>query len=318
MVESHPITSREEWLEWRKHDVTASTIGALFGAHPYTTALRLYVEKRGVEFPNHDDNKVTRRGRWMEPAIGAACRELRPDWEIKAPNVYLRDPTLRLGATPDFYITDIAGSPPSFGVLQAKSASPAVWHDEWLAGEEMPRWIELQCRTEMLLANASFGVVAVMLVDPYNMDVKLIGVPRDAEIEHEIADRVNSFWVQVEAGIEPAPDYGRDTSAIKALHPRETKGVAVDLSSSNHLPELLDQRRALKATIERATSSCTEIENELRYLMKDAEVATGLEGWSITYKSQNVKGYTVEPRTQRPLIIKPRKHPSTKAQEATA
>jgi predicted phage-related endonuclease len=316
MIESHPITSREEWLTWRKQDVTASNLGALFGVHPYTTALRLYVEKRGVDFPDKDDNKVTRRGRWLEPAIGGAVAELRPDWTIKAPNVYLRDAALRLGATPDFYLyegidrhvfytTEGIGLP--HGVLQAKSVSPAVWHDEWLAGEELPRWIELQCRTEMLLTNATFGVVAVMLVDPFNMDVKLIGVPRDADIEHEIVDRVNSFWAQVEAGIEPTPDYGRDTAAIKALHPRETKGVTVDLSSNNYLPELLDERRGLKTNIDRATNRCTEIENELRYLLKDAEVGTGLDGWSITYKTQNVKGYTVEPRTQRPLIIKQRK-----------
>ena len=50
IVERHEITSREAWLELRKQDVTASTIAALFNCHPYTTALRLYAEKRGTEF----------------------------------------------------------------------------------------------------------------------------------------------------------------------------------------------------------------------------------------------------------------------------
>lgn len=309
MIEQRPITSRDEWLEWRKTDITASVIGALFGVHPYTTALKLYVQHRGVEFPDKDDNKTMRRGRWMEPAIGEAVRELRPDWTIEAPNVYLRYPELRLGATPDFYVGEHATK--QIGVLQAKSVSPAVWHDEWMDGEEIPPWIALQCATETMLAGAEFGCVAVMLVDPFNMDVKLISVPRDPDTENRILAAVSKFWGDVNTGNEPTPDYGRDTAAIKALAPRETKGKQIDLSASNYLPELLADRYALKKTIERATNRCSEIENELRYLMKDAEIGAGLEDWSITYKTQNVKGYIVEPRTQRPLIIKQRKQKAT-------
>ena len=68
MIERKTFTSRDEWLEWRKQDVTASSIGALFNCHPYTTALRLYAEKRGTDFLV-EDNKAMRRGRWLEPAV---------------------------------------------------------------------------------------------------------------------------------------------------------------------------------------------------------------------------------------------------------
>ena len=49
-IETRQITSRDEWLQWRKQDITASVIGALFNVHPYKTALQLYVEKRDAEF----------------------------------------------------------------------------------------------------------------------------------------------------------------------------------------------------------------------------------------------------------------------------
>ena len=96
-IERRAIVDREQWLDWRRQDVTASAIGALFRVHPYTTKLCLYAEKRGVEFPD-EDNKVKRRGRWLEPAVAEAVRELRPDWTIEPPRCYLRDPELRLGA----------------------------------------------------------------------------------------------------------------------------------------------------------------------------------------------------------------------------
>jgi predicted phage-related endonuclease len=165
-IERRAIVDREQWLAWRWQDVTASQIGALFGVHPYTTKLRLYAEKRGVEFPD-EDNKVKRRGRWLEPAVAEAVRELRPDWTIEPARCYLRDPELRLGATPDFFIH---GDPRGLGVLQCKSVAASVFARDWADGKDVPLWITLQTAVEMMLAEAAFGAIAVLLVDPFDMD----------------------------------------------------------------------------------------------------------------------------------------------------
>jgi YqaJ-like viral recombinase domain len=311
MIEQRPITNREEWLGWRKLDVTASVIGALFDVHPYVTALKLYVEKRGVEFPT-EETKTMRRGRWLEPAIGAAVAELRPDWEIRAPGLYLRDGTLRLGATPDFYIY---GDPRGPGVLQVKSVAPSVYHNDWDHGAEPPLWITLQTATEVMLSNSAFGAVACMLVDPHQMDVQIIDLgPRQPKAEAKIVDAVHEFWQRVQDGIEPEPDYGRDTDVIRALHPREAPGKSINLFGNNHIPELLEHRSILKETITDAEKRCKVIENEIKCLLKDAETVTGLQGWRITYKTESIKGYEVKPRTQRPLRITDKRE----GKEATA
>jgi len=304
MVETRTITNRAEWLAWRRQDVTASVVGALFGVHPYSTALRLYVEKRGVEFPEQDDNKVMRRGRWLEPAIGKAVSELSPHWELESPGVYLRDPELQLGATPDFYIH---GDPRGLGVLQAKSVAPSVFHRDWLNGDEPPLWITLQTLTEMMLSNAAFGIVAVLLVDPHQMDCTMLDIPRNEAAEAKIISAVRTFWTMVEQGREPAPDYGRDADVIKAMAPHEEPGKSVDLSSNNQLPELLETRARLMARIKEAEESCDRIENEIRFLMRDAETATGLNGWRITYKTGDRAGYTVPPKRLRVLRIHDRR-----------
>jgi predicted phage-related endonuclease len=308
VIEQHPITSREEWLELRKQDCTASTIGALFNCHPYVTVLRLFCEKRGVQFADAD-NRVFRRGRWLEPAVAKAVEEERPEWQLKAPKVYLRDPDIRLGCTPDYFID---GDPRGLGVLQAKSVAPSVYQREWLGGSEIPFWIVLQTLVECMLSDAAFGVVAALLVDPHAMDVAILEVPRHADSELKILVAVQNFWRSVASGIEPDPDFAHDADVIKALRPRETPGKQIDFSRLNSLPPMLEERAALMADIKKADARCDEIETEIKHLMGDAESANGLLDWRITYKVQKRAGYTVAPKEPRVLLIKD-KRPQTES-----
>ena len=301
-IECRPITSRDEWLEWRKQDVTASVVGALFGVHPYTTSLRIYAEKRGVEFPDAD-NKTMRRGRWLEPAVATAVEEERPDWKLRAPKVYLRDPDLRLGCTPDYFID---GDPRGLGVLQCKTVAPSVYARDWLGGSEIPFWITLQTLTEMMLTDAAFGVVAALLVDAHAMDCAILEVPRHADSELKILVAVRNFWQQVASGLEPDPNFSRDAEVIKLLTPRETPGKAIDFSRHNELPAMLAERAELLARMSEDEDRCDEIEAEVKHLMGDAEFANGLPDWKITYRVQQRAGYTVAPKSPRVLLIKKR------------
>lgn len=304
-IEQREIKSREEWLSWRRGDVTASTVGALFSCHPYCTALRLYAEKRGVEF-SEEDNAAMRRGRWLEPAVAKAVSERRPDWGCYPPGVYLRDPDLRLGATPDFYI---GGDLRGIGVLQAKTVAPSVFHREWEEGREPPLWITLQCLTEMMLADAAFGAVAVLLVDPHVMDVFILEVPRNSAAEAKIIGAVREFWRMIDAGQEPEPDYGRDADVIAALTPHEIKDKAIDLSGNNELPVLLDQRAQLMDRIKADEARKEAIETEIKFMMRDAAIATGIDGFRVTYKTSDRAGYSVPPKSIRSLRITDKRKP---------
>lgn len=301
MIERRPIKSREEWLSWRKRDVTASWIGALFGVDPAPkkTALRLYAEKRGTEF-DEVDNKAMRRGRWLEPAVAVAVHEKSPQWTLTAPAVYLREPDLRLGATPDFFIE---GDPRGQGILEAKTVAPSVYHRDWDSGREPPLWVTLQCATQMMLADAAFGAVAVLLVDPHDMECEILEVPRHAIAEDKIRRAVENFWQAVANGIEPAPDFGRDADVIAAMRGRETPGKPIDFAGHNELPERLAERALLMQRRKRDELRCEEIETEIKYLMGDAERAIGLPDWGITYKTTEYKGYTVPARPRRVLRI---------------
>ena len=101
--ERRTITSREEWLEWRKADITGSAAAALVGAHDYLSLLQLYLDKAGIAPANDVDTPPMRRGRLLESVALEVIREMHPDWNVRPAGEYLRDPVYRLGATPDFY-----------------------------------------------------------------------------------------------------------------------------------------------------------------------------------------------------------------------
>ena len=298
-IERIAITSRAQWLELRKQDVTASSIGALFGVHPYTSALKLYLAHSGVEFDEADD-RVKRRGRLMESSVAAAVAEDRPEWQIEKCAAYYHDTDLRLGATPDFFIH---GDPRGLGVLQTKTAAPHVYERDWQEGEEAPFWIQLQNLTECMLTDAAFGAIAVLKVHAFDLACSIVELPRHPGAEARIVNAVRKFWDDVAYGREPEPDYGKDAELLRAIAPREVIGKSLDLSGDNELPGLLDQREQLMDSIRLCEKRKDEIETEIRFKMRDAERVVGVPDYSITWKSQHRKEFVVPAKDIRTLRI---------------
>lgn len=303
-VERIQVTSREQWLALRKRDVTASVVGALFGAHPYETPLGLYTIKSGVvEIPD-EDNKVLRRGRLLESAVAAAYAEEHPAWKIVKAHVYLRDRKVRIGATPDFFCTDPEGRRV---VLQAKTVSPGEFRKHWTE-ETPPFWISLQTLTEAMLDNAHRGIIAALVVDGWHFDLHHYEVPRHREAEGRIMDAVTNFWSDVEAGRMPKVDYERDGALLAVMYPRHVPGKILDLRMDNRMPELLIQRDGVQQVMKKGKQTLETIETEIKAKLTDAQGAM-CNGWNVSFKEQGRSGYTVEPtsfRVLRATQIKPK------------
>jgi predicted phage-related endonuclease len=295
------ITSNEEWLERRKRHVTASVVGGLFGCHPYTSALRLYVEKSGVELPA-PASSVLRRGRLLEPAVAAAVAEEHPEWQLEKCREYYFDDDVKIGATPDFLIHN---DPRGLGVLQTKTAAPSVFLRDW-SDTDPPFWIALQTLTEMLLTDAAFGVVAVLVVDPHELACPLYDVPRHSGSEYRIIEAVTKFWADVAAGREPGPDYNRDRAVLALLSPKEKSDRVVDLSRDNEAVAALHERAALMENIKNDKARCEAVEAMIMSKMGDAAVAT-VPGFGISWRTTNFNSYTVAGRSKRVLRITDRR-----------
>ena len=303
MIERHSVNldtdaGRAAWLALRKQDVTASTVGALFGCHPYQSAYGLYAEKTGLGV-EPDGGAMLEWRLMLESAVAVAVAKQRPEWRIIKATEYLRDPHLRIGATPDFYIE---GDPRGLGILQAKTIAPSAYKKHWPDGDP-PFWIKLQNAAEMMLEHeAEFGAVAGLVIDPWKVECPITEIPRHEGVEARIREAVAKFWDDIAAGREPSPNYAKDAELIARMYPEAQPLKTIDLTGNNMLPTILPERARLKAEIKRATDRVKEIDAEVQFAMGDAEVAA-LPGFTLTLKTTHRKGYEVKPTSFRALRI---------------
>lgn len=294
-VRTREITDKEEWLGWRKANVNASEAGALFAIDKKTTPLMLYHRKLGT-LPPDEETRAMRRGRWLEPAVIEATRELRQDLEIFQPKLYFDDPELRVGCTPDaFAIEKKTGR---LGVVQAKTVGENVWK-EWVeSGDTSPLAYQLQTMVEAVqTTRADFAILSIMIVG-YDIDMRIAEVPIVRQTWETFLRRVKRFWLDVEKRNAP-PVMAPDADILKKLYPGEP-GLTIDLTGNNMLPELLERHNALSAALKAARAeNVRPLEKEyeaVRTVIKgfigDAETAILPGGQIATFKPQTNPGWT--------------------------
>jgi len=296
MIERHAIPPGMRLHPLRATDLTASDIGAAVGVDPYKSRLALYAEKTGMLMPQADNNAM-RRGRWLEAAVLSAIREENPDWEVRPANIYLRDPQLRLGATPDALA---ATDQPGVTNIQCKVVNRPSYERDWAAGP--PLHYQLQTLAEGMLLRADQSLIAALVIDTYSAELYLHPVPRHEAAEARVEAIAIRFWEDVAAGRMPAPDYARDAETIAAMFPTSVPEPVLDLSADNRIHELLDLRERLKVEQGNAEACLREVETEIKAKLGEHERAT-LPGWNISWKTQHRKESIVKAHDRRPLII---------------
>lgn len=291
------VPGSDEWLALRRHDVTASAVAAIWGASPHTTALALWAEKCGTELRN-DDNAFSRRGRHLEPAILSAASECYAfAGRLLSPSrIYLRSPSLRIGATPDAIVHHAgeSGEP-----VDAKSVAPWVFDTEWSGGP--PLHIQMQVLVQAMLMNAPRGWVACAVMEPA-FPVNVYEIPRAAEAEAKILAGVKEFWRTVEAKEMPAP-VAKDHATLAAMFNRvDNRLPPLDWTEKDVL-DLLAEHADLCEEIKPKKGRISELEALIKAQMGACETAVA-PGWTVSWKEQTRKAYTVAESTYRVLRIK--------------
>jgi predicted phage-related endonuclease len=305
MIERIPAGDRATWLELRGKDVTASAAAALLGVHPFITAYELWALKAGKIAEDPEETAPMRRGRLLEPVAVQMLREERPDWVIThntgAAQVYLRDPSVRIGATPDVLAVDPDRGP---GLVQIKTVEPGVFRAKWFTDGEVqpPLWIVIQAIIEAKLTGSSWAAVAPLVVG-FGVEMPIVEIPIHEGVYDKISAEVVKFWAMIGAGEEPEPDYSRDDALLSRLD-RGDNGLEVDLSTDNMLPELLEERAELKARIKADTERTKDIDSEIITKLGPHERAF-IPGWRVSRPTIRRAGYTVQPTTYRQLKISP-------------
>lgn len=311
------VGSRADWLKLREQDVTASTAGALFGVHPYVSAYSLFALKTGLTAEDAEEGGAMRRGRLLEPVAVQLLQEERPDWKVihnSGPKqFYLRDPALRIGATPDVLVTCPQRGK---GVIQVKNIEPRIFRDKWRGGSakgeiEIPLWIVIQAIVEAKLSGADFACVTPLVVS-YGVDMPILDIPLHAGIWRELSERVADFWARVAKNDPPPPDYGQDGALIASLY-GEADGTTVDLSRDNRIMELLADRELLKAR--EADGAAAEkarkvIDAEIIHKLGTATIGDLGNGATVSAPTTHRGVYEVKPTSYRAVKVKGFKLPA--------
>jgi predicted phage-related endonuclease len=319
-IERHDIESREQWLALRLNNVNASEVAIVCGEGAYGSLAELYAEKKGLR-PPRTDTAVLRRGRWGEASAFEALAEERPEWQIVRAKVYLCDPALRLGATPDGFA--LAPDREGPGIIQVKTVARSSFRQRWLTDPNdfdgdaaVPGYYVLQTLTEAMLAQASWAVVAALVVSEFDMQLRLFDVPRDLEIEGEIVKNVGAFWRDYfDAGIMPEFDPQQDEALIRALYPREA-GSTIDLSGDNRAMAAVEEMIEGQAALKRIDANVKAVRTELAGKLGAHSYGLLADGRCLSFRQQHRKGYTVEPSSYRVLrVVKPSRGRTTEEDE---
>lgn len=308
-VDATPITIREQWLAQRKYFVTASVAAALFGdgTHPYVTAYQLWAEKSGLVSEEKAETPAMRRGRLLEPVLLQLLREEFPTWTIVPCTKFYSDAKARIGATPDFFATrpDIAG----LGIIQGKTAGKFAFRKGWTDADGdlvVPTWVGIQASVEAALTGASWAAVAAMSLGDGGLDLHVEDVPVLRPLMARMGKLAADFWRRVAENDPYEPEYGKDAALISQIY-SDDDGSEINISGSNRLVEIVNEREALK-DIERAGAEAAKarkpLDAEILLNLGNAARARIADGRLIEAKTVKRKGFSVAPTTFRSVKVR--------------
>ena len=295
--EVRQIESTGAWLDWRREDLTASRIPALWNLHPYLSREQLADIMRATTSAGSGtppDNSAMRRGRIFEAAVAAAIAEERPEWTLTKASTYHRIPSLRVGCTPDYFATSTLPKEPGRGIIQIKTAAPRVW-ERWQGRAPLPYII--QTLTEAVVCDCAWAWLVIMVMsDSY--PVHYFSVARHAEAETRILVAATKWWAAYDAGELPGTAAG-----AAELEAAFDDGSHVDLSDNNYLVNMLPERDRLKAEVSKAEKHIADIDAALKAAMGSAATAW-LPGYNISWKTQHRRETVIAARDIRVLRVR--------------
>jgi len=262
----------EEWHAVRRMGVGGSDVPAILGLDTHGGALRVWQDKVGI--PRETDSRLeraARRGHRLEGLTAEFFSEESGLLIVDAPGTlqhvdhphWLANPD-RITLRPD----DVSAADP--GILECKSRTWRSARAEHWSGDEAPDGPALQAHWYLTVTGYQHAHVAGLIDD----ELVWWRLERDDELCQMLADAVDRFWTDhVLTATPPQADGSQATVELLARlwNAREEATVEVDPVEAMFLNQ---RRRELKERQADLETDLTEVENRMRQLAGDAEVAT--------------------------------------------
>ncbi|WP_234334277.1 YqaJ viral recombinase family protein [Streptomyces sp. NRRL B-1347] len=265
--------SREEWEAARREGIGGSDVAALLGlAGRYASPRHVYEEKHGR--PTFRETEAAEIGREIEDFIASMFAK-RSGLTVATPPGTLQSverPWMR--ANVDRYVLDESGR--VVAPLECKNRSE-YQADEW--EDEVPDAPAIQCHWYMAVGGWDHAYAAALVG---GNKLRWHRIERDEEIIGELVDHCGQWYQRhiVEGFPPPADGLEATTSLLARLWQVQPEKVAdVELARA---AELRRARAALKDEEKALADRLRAVENEMRLLTGDNEMATagGRAAWS--------------------------------------
>ncbi len=262
----------EDWLAVRRTGIGGSDVSAILGLDTHGGALRVWQDKVGI--PRETDSRLersARRGHRLEGLTAEFFSEESGLLILDAPGTLQHVDHPHWLANPDritLWPDDVQAADP--GILECKSRTWRSARAEGWRGDEAPDGPALQAHWYLTVTGYQHAHVAGLIDD----ELVWWQLQRDDELCQMLAEAVDRFWTDhVLPGVPPVADGSQATAELLARlwTAREEATVEVDPVEAMLLNQ---RRRELKERQASLETDLTEVENRMRQLAGDAEVAT--------------------------------------------
>lgn len=265
--------TREEWLKFRKLGLGGSDVGAICGFSKYKSPYAIYLDKISEEA----EEKQNEKAYWGQELENLVAKEFgrATGKRIRRNNKMLIHPQY------DFMIAnldrEIVGEN---AILEIKTTS--VYNEKEWEGDKVPNLYILQCQHYLAVTGADKCYIACLIGGQKFIWKEIL---RDNELIDYLINIEREFWEEnVLKRVEPSV-IALDSEIIKKRFGFSNgESINLDLSFKDKLIKLED----LKNQIKNLESQVDLIENEIKNVMQNNEVAT-LENYLITWKNSTTK-----------------------------
>ena len=236
-MKTHKYESKEEWLKLRTQVITSTEVSALFNMNPYITEFELWHQKKNEEIVILEDHERMRWGNRLEPAIAEGVAEDNDGWMVHPFKEFATMESLKAGSSFDYLLAVPGDGKMIEGLLEIKNVDWLQIKNKWVIEDgkviEAPAHIELQVQHQLMVTGYPFCYIAAL---EGGNKVHLLKREPQEKIISAIKSKVIKFWNSIENGLEPQPDWERDSAFIIKMNTFSEPGKIMDVA-----PERVDE-----------------------------------------------------------------------------
>jgi len=264
--------THEEWLKMRRTGIGGSDAGTIMNVNPYASLLSLYADKKGLSKDEEVDNEAMRVGRDLEAYVAGRYMEEMGKKIHNDNYMYQHDDYDFIVANIDRKIVgENAG-------VEIKTMSSFNKYD--LDNGDVPPQYKAQCQHYMMVMGFDYMDLAIYV---FQRGLFINRIDRDESYIRELMDKEIYFWEHyIDKDIEPEPD-GSEASAetIKNMYPESFENTEIKIPG---IDDLIAEHRFLKGQEKELKDDITQVENKIKWLMGDHELALG-DKYSCSWKT---------------------------------